>query len=196
MTAPSGALRLTAYRQIVCPAVRAAYSSRPRQRLIVTCRGDILCTWLPASAKCSRTERCLTRGPPRSSRKAALSGLRSSAVETPLGPAPHRPLSRVVTAGEDARTCRPAMYRPGGGRNSELAAEYPDAFTMLALPLLHDFPEPGNFPSQGVQVPPRTQILVRFPLIHALLEHARWAAGHHGRPAPRLYRRLLCGRQP
>jgi hypothetical protein len=45
---------------------------------------------------------------------------------------------------EDARTCRPAMHRPGGRRNSEHAAEYPDASAPLLLPLLHDFPDPGR----------------------------------------------------
>src|SRR6266700_1694622 len=37
----------------------------------------------------------------------------------------------------------------------------------------------------GVQVPPRTRILVRFPLNRALREHARRAAGQHSRPGPR-----------
>jgi len=42
-----------------------------------------------------------------------------------------------------------------------------------------------------VRLRPRTRILVRFPLNHALLEHARRAAGQHGRPDPRPRRRLL-----
>ena len=33
-------------------------------------------------------------------------------------------------------------------------------------------------------VGPQTRKLVRFPLNHALLEHARWAAGHHGYHGP------------
>jgi hypothetical protein len=51
----------------------------------------------------------------------------------------------------------------------------------------------GCTTTSGDRVPPRTQISVRFPLNHALLEHACWAAGTHRRPGPR---RLLCGRQP
>jgi hypothetical protein len=153
MTARPGALRLTAYRQTCLP--------RGPSRLLISATaasdrhvpGRLTLHRLPASAKCSRTERCLTRGPPRSSRKAALSGLRSSVVETPPGPAEPR-----GHGGKDARTCRPAMYRPGGGRNSELAAEYPDAFTMLVLLLLHDFPIRGDFTGFRVQVPRTRQI--------------------------------------
>ena len=42
------------------------------------------------------------------------------------------------------RTCRPAMYRPGGEPDSEHAAEYPGVSAPFLLPLLHDFPDPGR----------------------------------------------------
>jgi hypothetical protein len=45
------------------------------------------------------------------------------------------------------------------------------------------------------QLAPRTRILVRFPLNHALLEHARRATSQHGRPGSRP-RRLLPARHP
>ena len=57
---------------------------------------------------------------------------------------------------EDARTCRPAMHGPGGRRNSEHAAEYPDASAPLLLPLLHDFPDPGRSHRFPCSSPPRT----------------------------------------
>jgi hypothetical protein len=37
-----------------------------------------------------------------------------------------------------------AAYRPGSGRDSEHAAEYPGSSVPAVLPLLHDFPDPGR----------------------------------------------------
>jgi len=53
-----------------------------------------------------------------------------------------------------ARTCRPAMHRPGGRPDSEHLAEYPGAFAPILLPLLHDFPDPGRFHRFPCSSPP------------------------------------------
>ena len=51
------------------------------------------------------------------------------------------------------RTCRPAMYRPGGEPDSEHAAEYPGVSAPFLSPLLHDFPIRGDRTGFCVQVP-------------------------------------------
>ena len=79
---------------------------------------------------------------------------------------------RAATAvPEDSYQSPTAVRRPGHHKNNEHFTELLGTPTRLVLLLLHDFPEPGNFPSMGVQVSdtlnpherPFTGMLGRYP---------------------------------
>jgi hypothetical protein len=70
------------------------------------------------------------------------------------------------------RTCRPAMYRPGGGPDSEHAAEYQGASARPCYSYCMISPIRGNFPAPGVQVPPRTHQDERLTCGYAMGRHS------------------------